>query len=84
MYALRHKETGKLLRVSVTSAPGDFDQGYEADLCLSELFPVWVVSSVSQAYDVAESTTDWFNASMDRPMNDYVGKVEVVKLNIQE
>jgi len=80
MYALRHKETGELLRISVIGS--DFCIGYESEL-IQHGDIIWVTSDFDLAEEVMKQpNSEWFNASLDSPYHDMVGKLEIVQLTV--
>jgi hypothetical protein len=79
MYALKHVEFGKLMQFTTSSSDGD--------LCEDVIFTlreygegIWVTHSQQIAENAAITISESYNASFNTPINDYVGKLKVVKL----
>lgn len=82
LYALKLKGTDKLLGFDVES-------NNDADFCVSMSYKlseysdrIWTTSSKANAIAVANSTSEYYNADYDSPINKYIGRIEVVELTI--
>ena len=88
-YVLRHKETGKLMRLRVVSNPAD---DYACNDTRCTLVPsdsynefvdaLFTTETHEDAERVANHSEDWHNATVRNPENDYVGELEVVKFTM--
>ena len=88
-YALRHKETGKLMRLHVVSNPED---AYACNDTHVSLVPSNSYNEFADALFTAETYEDaervsnhsdgWYNTTVRNPENDYVGELEVVKFTM--
>jgi hypothetical protein len=84
MFALRHIKSGELMGF-YTSSNGD------GEFCTSEEFildittdNIWVVYDRKVAEKAANTDTEWYNAGYSTPRNYYIGKLEVVELQIKD
>lgn len=86
MFALRHKESGKLLGFYTSSNDDMEDCGSTSTrLELNPIFDnVWVVTKRSIAEKATDVNVDWYNAEFDTPQNEYVGQLEVVELVLSD
>jgi hypothetical protein len=82
LYALILKGTDKLLGFDVESNNGDdfcVPMSYE----LSEYSDrIWTTSSKANAIAVANSTSEYYHADYDSPINKYIGRLEIVEVTI--
>jgi len=81
-YALRHKESGKLLTYNVSSnGDAEFcgDTTVELDHYQDE--PIWYIDKAYNAEYVRQYSTEWYNSGMSCPKHSYDSKeLEVVKV----
>ena len=82
LYALKLKGTDKLLGFDVES-------NNDADFCVSMSYElseysdkIWTTTSKENAINVANSTSEYYNADFTSPINKYIGRIEVVELTI--
>ena len=90
-YALKHKETGTLMRLRVVSNPAD---AYDCNDTRVTLVPsnsyneftdaLFTAKTYEDAGRVANHSKEWYNTTVRNPENDYVGELEVVKLTMTE
>jgi hypothetical protein len=83
-YALKHKETGKLLGYSVTSNDGaDFCSDTSYSLCHTNS-EKWYVDEPEHAEYVRRYSTEWYNAGYDTPNHHFEPEeLSVVKVVIE-
>lgn len=81
MYGLKNKKTGKLMGFNSHGNDGDFctDVEYELSDYSSN---IWLVENKDTAEKAAETDTSWYNRNYETPGNDYVGNLEVVKVEL--
>lgn len=82
LYALKLKGTDKLLGFDVES-------NNDADFCVSLSYElceysdkIWTTTSKSNAIEVANSTSEYYNAEFTSPINKYIGRIEIIELSI--
>ena len=82
MFAVKYKKTGKVLGFSTSANQGEFcvDVTYEFWEYSDN---IWVVADRRVAERAASSTSEWYNADFDTPMNAYVGECEVVEVVVK-
>lgn len=88
-FALRHKETGKLMQLHVVSNPSD---AYACNDTHVTLVPsdylgeyelaLFTAETREDAERVANHSEPWYNTTVRNPENDYVGELEVVKFTM--
>ena len=79
MFALKYKDTGKLVGFYATSLDGEISPDVIYRLSHSgDNF--WVTTSRAVAEKAAVTDTEMYNADFDTPINPYIGKLEVVEL----
>ncbi len=88
-FALRHKETGSLMRLHVVSNPAD---AYACNDTHVTLVPsdslgeyelaLFATATYEDAEWVANHSENWYNTTVNNPENDYVGELEVVKFTM--
>ena len=88
-FALRHKETGKIMRLEVVCNPADSYacNDTHVTLVLSDYLgeyelALFIAETYEDAERVANHSEDWRNATVINPENDYVGELEVVKFTM--
>lgn len=88
LYALRFKDTKKLARFEVQS---NGDAEFCGSLTYTLIEPIsvydeqensiWTTSDYEKACLVVKTNVPWYNAdAVDCPQNDFVGRLEVVRL----
>ena len=82
MYGLKFKEADGLLGFYASANPEDSESTAVSYELAAVGEGIWIVPSKKAAEFVAKNDTPWFNADYSTPMNDYVGKVEVVEVEI--
>lgn len=88
-FALRHKETGALMRLHVVSNPADAYacNDTHVTLVLSDSLneyelALFTAETHEDAERVANHSEKWYNTTVRNPENDYVGELEVVKFTM--
>ena len=88
-YALRHKETGKLMRLHVVSNPEDAYACNDTHVALVPsnsynefAYALFTTETYEDAERVSNHSEDWYNTTVRNPENDYVGELEVVKFTM--
>jgi hypothetical protein len=90
LYALRFKDTKKLVRLEVSS---NGDEKFCGSLTYTLIEPIsvydeqknsiWTTSDYKKACLVAKTNVPWYNAdAVDYPENGFVGRLEVVRLEV--
>lgn len=83
-YGLKHTVTGELMGIDVRGCPGEFtvDIEYILDLLKYTSF-LYSTQSKEAAEKVCVSTADIYDSTSEFPINEYVGKLEVVEFAFQ-
>ena len=82
MYALLHKETMELMGYRIQSNDGaHFCNDYRVILCTWSDSQTWVTHDLEIARKAAVTDTPWYNSDMDTPENEFIGELEVVRLD---
>lgn len=81
-YGLRHKKTGELLKVSLTSNGEDYE-GVSISHTLSDYGKDWLVDKMFTAEYVRRNSTEYYNAEYETPKHSFkMDDLEVVKVGI--
>lgn len=81
LYALRHKVTKKLVGFVVTDN-GDAEFCNSTSVMLTTCSEdIWVTQRITIAEWTVDHSENWYNSDMERPINPYVGQLEVVEFS---
>lgn len=83
LYALRFIGTNTLATFSVRSTDdAEFCNSTEVELSDYD-DTIWVTTDKNNAEYVANNDTSWYSSCLNRPINSYVGKLEVVEFHLK-
>ena len=88
-FGLKHTKTGALMGLRIVDNPEDSRDCNDTYACLVPIdfpndfeYPLFAVSTQECAEQVANHSESWYNTTTQKPANDYVGELEVVKFSM--
>lgn len=86
-YALRHKQTCKMMGLSIVISTTEWSDGYDEYVHLGPIdydddCPLYTAFTREDAERVANNPGCWYKSTIKNPTNSFVGELEVVKLTM--